>query len=88
MHALLSDPGGDLLTHLIVLRPAAFHQIDGVGFHAYLVGAYPLRSCFFPPAVHNDRYFEAQSHGLHTRFPWLQTLVTEFARKVRFQPAG
>lgn len=50
-HALLSDPGGDLLTHPSVLRSAAFHQIDGVGFPVLLADGYPLGYVFFSPPL-------------------------------------
>jgi hypothetical protein len=77
LHAPLFDPGGVLSTCLSALRTVAFHSLDSVGFPAKKKLAVILM-------VHNYTNFEAQSRGLHPRFPWLRTLITEFTRRVRY----
>ena len=42
MHALVSDPGGDLDTRHSVSSSAAFQFPDTVGFHFRYSGSYPL----------------------------------------------
>jgi len=42
LHALVSDPGGNLNTRLIAFRSAAFQDIQTVGFHHQNSMAYPL----------------------------------------------
>ena len=51
IHALLSDPGGDLYTRHIVCRSAAFRRIKTVGFHSRFPESYPMTTTIHPPAT-------------------------------------
>ena len=78
-HAALFDPGGVLHTRPRCPRLLPSTQIT--------VSTFPLYCCGYP-IVHDYTNFEAQSRGLHSRFPRLRTPVTRFTRRVRYWSGG
>jgi hypothetical protein len=80
MHALLSDPGGVLTARHFASQdcclPAHEHRRLSPTFSGLIL----------PTTTIN--YFGAQSHSLHPRSAQLRTLLTEFARGLRYWPAG
>jgi len=72
-------------------RTPVVNPILALTHEALLPSVHSTTSAFPPNTLtvsHNETHFEALSHGLFSRSPWLRTPVTGFARKVRFCPVG
>ena len=79
MHALVSDPGGDLNTCHSVSNSAAFQFPETVGFHFQLHGSYHKTT---------GMIYRGSIQSLHSWSIWLRTPVTGFTRRFHYWPAG
>ena len=64
MHALVSDPGGDLDTGHNVSRPAAFQFPETVGFHFQCAGSYHVTTIAYFGAQYRACILDPSGFGL------------------------